>query len=271
MFKRYKQVKMSSKNQVWGKYELKTEDAWQFTGGEAVVSVKRLPYGWMIEQATVTEKSDAITFKRLSSSPPTGNENIYQTGRSEILHVLPSLPVKPVVLRNNKTIKITPKQSIKLFLAVPINVQLFYSLTDQEHVITEMAMEKLSDTWFGEADSGEPAFSIGQGSSLTPEELNIKNYEALCPVKITNSSNHLLELERLIIRVENMAIYIKNNQLITSRALIDFKGTDQTSNLDFSTDKKIHGDHPVLVSKARNAGVKSILGKSFHFIKHFTQ
>lgn len=262
---------MSSKNQVWGKYELKTGDVWKFTGGLAVVSVKRLSYGWMIGQETLPEENNAITFKHLSSFNATGNENIYQTGRSEILYVLPSLPIKPVVLRNNKTIKITPKQSIKLFLAIPVNVQFLYSQTDQEHVITEVTLESLSDTWFGEADSGEPAFSIGQGAHLTPDELNLKNYEALCPVKITNSSNHLLELERLIIRVENMSLYLRNNQLITSRALIDFKGPDQISNLSFTTDKKIHGDHPVLVSKARNAGMKSILGKSFHFIKHFTQ
>ncbi|HKJ40633.1 MAG TPA: DUF432 domain-containing protein [Sunxiuqinia sp.] len=262
---------MNKINQVWGKYELKKDDAWRFSGGLVAVSIKRITNGWMVSQELLSPKSGSLAFERLSAFKPNGSETIYQTGRSEILHLLPSLPVKPVVLRNNKTIRIMSKQSVKLYLAIPINVQLLYGQPDQEHVITEMALESLSNTWFGETDGGEAAFSVGQRVAMNPDDLKLTNFEAICPVKITNTSNHLLELERLIIRVENMALYLKNDQLIASKVNIEFKGPEQISNLAFSTDNKIHGENPVLVAKSRNSGTKSILGKSFHFIKHFTQ
>ena len=262
---------MSNKNQVWGKYELKNEEAWSFTGGFVKGIIKRLSNGWIINSEKNIDAPEQLVFENTKEFVTNGSETVFQTGRSDILHVSPSLPVKPVVLRNNKNIKISPKQSIKLYVAIPLNFQFCYSQADLDHLLAEIEMEKLSDTWFGETDNGEPAFSIGQHVALQPAELLLKNHEALCPVKITNNSNHLLEVERLIIRVENLALYSKNNQLITSRVFIDFKGQDQISNLHYSTDKRIHGEHPVLVANPRNAGTKSILGKSFHFIKHFTQ
>ena len=262
---------MISKKYFWGKYELKNGDAWQFTGGQALVFIKRLTYGWMISDEKNDEIRDQLAFKVCDSFTANGKEIVHQTGRSDILHVLPSLPIKPVVLRNNKTIIVSPKQSIKLYLAIPINIQFYFSQIDEDHLMTEIALENLSDTWFGDSDIGEPAYSIGQQYALLPEELELKNYEAICPVKITNNSNHPLELERLIIRVENLLIYLKNERLMTSQVTIDFKGPDQISNIHFSTDKKIHGEHPVIVAKQRSTGTKTILGKSFHFIKHFTQ
>jgi len=262
---------MENKKSIWGKYELKNGENFQFEGGRTLVFVRRLTNGWMISGKTQNEISNQLAFEACEPFQPTGDEAIFQTGRSEVLHVQPALPLKPVVLRNNKTINVSPKQSIKLYLAIPLNVQFYYSQADEEHLMHEVSLDILSDTWFGESDNGEPAFSIGQRVSLSPEDLELKKHEAFCPVKINNNSNHLLELQRLIIRVENLSLYQTHNQFITSRLSIDFKGPDQISNLDFSTDKSIHGDHPVLLAKARNPVTKTILGKSFYFIKHLTQ
>ena len=259
------------KKTIWGKYELKPESTFQFAAGEQTVSLKRLPNGWMFYNEKKEELIDELRFSFDQPFQSNGNESIFQTGRSDIFYFAPALPSKPVVLRNNKSIKISPHHSIKFYLAVPLNIQFYYSQLDEEHFMTEFALKSLSDTWFGETDSGEPAFAIGNRSSLFSEKLEVQPYEILCPVKINNQSHHQLELERLLIRVENLAIYIKNGQLISNQLHIDFKGTDQVSNLHFSTDKTIHGENPQQVAKARGLTTKTILGKSFHFIKNFTQ
>ena len=262
---------MIKQKPIWGRYELKNGMALEFTGGQASVIIKRLTNGWMVSKTEQADISDKLLFEANDSFSHKGDEAIFQTGRSDILHVLPALPVKPVVLRNYETIKISPKQTITLYLSIPVNVQFYYSQIDQHHLMTESELQKLSDTWFGETDTGEPAFSLGQRFSLRPENLQVRKHEALCPVKINNISNLLLELERLIIRVENLSVYLKNDQLITSKVSIDYKGSDQISNLHFSTDKTLHGEHPTLIAKPRNTVSTTILGKSFHFIKHLTQ
>ena len=262
---------MEKRKTIWGKYELKNESVLQFTGGLASVAIKRISYGWITSKSVQPATQESLVFEPCASFPSIGNEEVFQTGRSDVLYVLPALPLKPVVLRNNKTIKVSPKQSLKLFLAIPLNVQFYFAQVDNEHLMYEFSLAELSNTWFGETDLGEPAFSLGQRFALRPEELELNKHEMLCPVKINNSSHHLLELQRLIIRVENLSIYQKNELLTTSRVLIDFKGPDQIGNLNFGTDKKIHGEHPVIVAKARNPVIKTILDKSFHFIKHFTQ
>jgi hypothetical protein len=262
---------MDKRKTIWGRYDLKNETTFQFSGGLATVTIKRLSNGWTMSKTMQPGTSDKLVFETCESSQPTENEEIFQTGRSDILHVLPALPLKPVVLRSNKTIKVSPKQTIKLFLSIPLSVQFYFAQVDGEHLMFEFSLNELSDTWFGETDVGEPAYSLGQRFALFSEDIKLKTFEALCPVKITNNSNHLLELDRLIIRVENLSVYLKSGQLITSMFSIDFKGPVQSSTLSFSTDKGFHGEQPVLIAKARNPVIKTFLAKSFQFIKHLTQ
>lgn len=256
---------------LWGKYELKADQTFHFKGGESAISVKRLAGGWAIAEMPNDTPTGELTTKTGIPFTSDGNEQIFQTGRSDVLHFVPALPSKPVVIRNQGQIKISPRHSIKLYLTLPLNVQFYYSQVDEHYFMCEFALKKLSDTWFGETDSGEPAFALGKQGNLSINDLSQDPYEILCPVKINNHSNHQLEIERLIVRVENLAIYQKAGKLISSQVHIDFKGTDQVSNLHFSTDKAIHGEHPTQIAKARGLATKTILGKSFHFFKHLTQ
>ncbi|MGQ8338172.1 DUF432 domain-containing protein [Sunxiuqinia sp. A32] len=262
---------MEKQKTVWGKFECKAGNSFQFSGGCCLFSIKRISNGWKITEIQKNEMNSSIKFDSISDFPEDEKCNVFQTGRSEQIHLLPALPVKPIVFKTKSQIKISPKQSIRLFLKVPCNVQLYYSQADSDHLMAEHELVRLSDTWFGEADNGEVAFAIGDFYSLQLDSTKTTAFEAICPVKINNNSNVPLELQRFLVHVESLNIYRKSNQLITNLVSIDFKGPDQISNILYSTEKNIHGENPVLIAHARNAGSKNILGKSFHFIKHFTQ
>ncbi len=256
---------------VWGKYEGKNEQEFVFQGGFTSITLKRFYGGWMIRENKQESCFENFSFELVEQNTEDRDMGLFQTGRSEILFVQPALPVKPVVFRNNKSLSVSPRQTFRIFLAIPVNIQFYYSQVDPEHLFSEYSTERLSDTWFGEPDNGEPAFSVGSRFARQIDQLASGYFEASCPVQISNNSNQLLDLQRLIIHVENLNLYQKGVHLVTDSVSIEFKGKDQVSNLHFSTERSIHGEAPLLVGKARQVTSKNILGKSFHFIKNFTQ
>ena len=86
-------------------------------------------------------------------------------------------------------------------------------------MIKEISPVKLTNTWFGEPHDGEPAFALNAGSWQSPDELDLSPFEAICPVTIHNNFAGVLEVVRLIIRVENMTLYkVDGRQTTTKQA-----------------------------------------------------
>ena len=256
---------------IWGKYEGSNDNTFHVQGGFVGIKLMRYATGWMIRDEYMESVADHFMSEMLKESNVLLDSHIYQTGTSKVLYVKPSLPVKPIVFRNNTELWISPKQSLRIFLAIPINIQFYTRRVDDENLFYEASTYRLSDTWFGEPDSGEPAFSIGARFGTHPKQLEARYFEAICPVQIHNNSSQMLELQRLIVQVDYLKLYQKDNHLITDLVSVEYKGPDQVSNLQFSTEKQFHGDSPVILNRPRKDTGKNILGKSFHFIKNLSQ
>lgn len=262
---------MHKTKSIWGRYDGKADKLFLFQGGFCRISLKHFSGGWIIKEQRTSEAFGEFSFDVLENAEELNEPHLFQTGRSDILYAQPALPVKPIVFRNNTTLTVSPKQSLQIFLAVPVNIQFYFGQVETEHLITEFSTQRLSDTWFGEPDNGEPAFSVGSRFSTQQNQLDATYFEAVIPIRIHNISNQLMDLQRLIIHVEHLNLYQKGGQLLTDVVSIEFKGQDSISSLQFSTEKSLHGESPQLLSKARQATSKNILGKSFHYIKNFTQ
>lgn len=262
---------MQKQKHIWGKHEGKHEQLLRLTGGFCQLELKHFPGGWAVSSSKASEPQDEMQLSIGTGEGLPDNPHIFQTGRSSILYIQPALPPKPIVFKNNKTVSIRPHQTIRIYLVVPLYIQLYYKTIDAEHLLAEYETERLTDTWFGEPDAGTPAFSVGSRFGLQPEELDINQHEVLIPVNIQNNSTQLLDLQRLLIRVDMMNLYQVGRQYIADLETIEFKGADQSGHLSFSTDKALHGNSPVLLGKARQSSSRNLLGHSFHFIKQFTQ
>src|SRR5680860_1349986 len=122
----------------------------------------------------------------------------FQTGKSNSLIISPSLPAKPLVFKGSG-LNVLPGQKITFFLKIPLSFQIYFSKIQPENLLKEISYKRLSDTWFGEPDNGEPAFSLGSEYYLDMNEIEITDFEAICPVTVQNNSNTILNAQRLII------------------------------------------------------------------------
>lgn len=260
---------MQKINSVWGKLDGSGNKAFWLRGGRSDIRFKKVLNSWLFRIEDGEELSPNLFFAENGDGDFT-DADIYQIGKSSSISIRPALPSKPLVFRSSSKIGISPGQSLQLFIKVPITVQFYTNQGKNESLILEHSLQRLPDTWFGEPDSGEPAFSIGSHFAFKPEDMEALYFEAICPLNIHNNSTQILEIQRLIVHVEYMNLYGKKEQLYTDTAFIEYKGADLVGNIEFAPDKKLLGDSFTKIGSSRQTLGKSILGKSFHYIKKLT-
>jgi len=190
----------------------------------------------------------------------------FQTGKSNSLIIAPALPAKPLVFKGSG-LNVLPEHRITIFLKIPLAFQIYFSKIQPENMLKEISYKRLSNTWFGESDGGEPAFALGSEYFTDINEIVITDLEAICPVTIQNSSGSILNVQRLIIRTENITLYKNEEKIITSLVFVEHKGNDTSGYVDYRYSKIYDGEKPEILAKPRNAS-GGVLNMNFHFIKN---
>lgn len=247
---------------VFGKHKVLTGEQRHFYAGGFSLWVGREKEGWRIYQNETSADDKGL--------PELSDGDYFQTGKSDTLLVLPALPAKPLVFKGN-TIHVVPGQKFSFFLRIPLTVQLFYSKNLPANLMKEVPVSRLSDTWFGDTYSGEPAFVLGDEFFRKSDEVNPSLFEAICPVTIFNNSPGVLKLDRLILRVENMSLYRNAGKLITSLLTIEYKGKEIISSASYHFSKAHHGEKEEVVANPRSWASKNLLKINFHFIRNILQ
>ena len=193
--------------------------------------------------------------------------DFFQTGKSNSLIIAPALPAKPLVFKGTG-LNVLPGQDITIFLKIPLAFQIYFSKEQPANLLREVSYKRLSNTWFGDPDSGEPAFTLGSEYFLNPEIIKITDLEAICPVNIRNSSNSILMVQRLMIRTEFITLYKNNHKIVTSLVQVEHKGDEEGSSVEYHYSKQYNGEKQEVMAKPRNASGNNLLNIKFHFIRN---
>ncbi|MBN1986268.1 MAG: DUF432 domain-containing protein [Prolixibacteraceae bacterium] len=253
-------------NEIFGKHQITPGNTKHFPVGDFSIWLKREKEGWYILQTNSPVPSDEQPDFFQGNLYGT-NAEYFQTGKSNSIILAPALPAKPIVFKGSQ-LKISPKQKFTFFLKIPLTVQIYYSKNAAENLLKEIPSRRLSDTWFGEPDSGEAAFTIGNHYDLYFEAVESSPFDAICPVSVFNNSANALEIQRQIIRVENLSLYKNAGKMVTSMVEVEYKGQQVLSSADYHYSKIYDGEKQEIVTKPRNTSGKNLLKINFHFIKN---
>lgn len=255
----------------WNKYEFSVGQTLLFKAGNAETVVKHIQNGWLIKTRVPAQPYSDLLVEEVPDMEDAADVLHFKTGKSHILHVVPALPNKAVVFRNNKNIKISAGQTANLFFRVPATIQFYFQDVKDENRMFEVPSQRLSDTWFGEPDSGEPAYSIGSNYDKAFEDVKAELWEIVTPVEVINNTMGLLDLQRLILRVEEFSLFMRHKHLLSNHISIEFKGQEHAGSVNLTLKKDLHGQKPVQISKPRSTDSRTLLRKSFFFIKNIYQ
>jgi hypothetical protein len=245
---------------VFGKHQIMPGNHKVFTLENFSLGAKREKDGWVLLNPYPLSPD-------VDKKPDFTEGEYFQTGKSNTIHLAPSLPEKPLVFKGSK-LHLGSGQKLTFFLTIPLSVQVFFSKIQSENLIKEYPTKRLSDTWFGEVFGGEPAYSLGTVFYMSLKETESCSLEAICPIIIYNNSPGVLEVQRLIIRVENLTLYLKDGNIITSSIIVEYKGKEIISSASYHYSKVFHGEKAEILANPRSDASKSLLNINFHFIKN---
>lgn len=255
----------------WKKYPIKVNQTLGFKAGYAEVFIKHVSNGWLVKTTSLAQAVDEMETIKVDDLLDDQEVLHFYSGNTSELILVPALPNKAVVFRNNKNIKVSAGESTRLFFTIPLSMQFYFDEVKDETRLAEVPLRRLSDTWFGEMDNGEPAYSIGSTYYKSLAEVDARVWEAIASVEIINNTFGVLDLQRLILRVEEFNLYRKGDQILTNHVTIEFKGQEQVESVNLSTRDDIHGDKFELVANKRLSDSKKLLRRSFFFIKNIYQ
>ncbi len=244
----------------FGEYRLQSGENIFLHSDNFSVTVKREDESWQILKIKSNEFDKDIV-------PDFSKADFFQTGKSGKLIVSPSLPDKPLVFKGSR-LHVSPGQRLSFFLKIPLSVQFYFSKSQSKNLFCELLTKRLKDTWFGEPYDGEPAFALGSDFNFSANEAEPDETEAVCPITIHNNWPLVLEVEQLIIRVENLALYRVENKFMTSQVAIEYKGKDVISSATYHYSKQIHGEKADTVLQPAISSGRNLRKINFHFIKN---
>jgi hypothetical protein len=245
---------------IFKKHQIMPGESRILSSGNFSLGVKREKEGWILLYPDYFTKNEGI-------NPDFSQGEYFQTGKSNSLILTPALPDKPLVFKGSQ-LHVSPGQRLTFFLKIPLTLQVYFSKILPGNMMKELPTRRLSDSWFGDPFNGEPAFLLGSEFSRFMDITDTSFFDAVCPVTIFNNSSIVLEVERLIIRVENLTLYQKDNKMITSQVAIEYKGKEVISSVGYHSSKLYHGEKAEIIARPRNEASKNLLKINFHFIKN---
>lgn len=125
---------------------------------------------------------------------------------TDALRLRPKLLDKPVVVRPSQPIFLPPGESTVLYLSSPLCVSI--EVSDPLVELREVAMLRLSDTWFGpNTREGELAYADRTHARHHFDSIQRRPHRTITPVRIENRSADTLPLQKLSLPVPALSVY----------------------------------------------------------------
>lgn len=258
-------------NSLWQKYKFEENGIYTTQVGNCRFWIRKLDKIWQIAKTnlSVTE-TIAGQLTKVDALDEGVDWSHHIANKHSQLHLLPSTPERPLIVKPTKNISILAGMNLDIYLEVPLWIQLYVSSVKDENLLLEFPVNEPSSTWFGEPDNGELAYSYPGDIYFHSGDISLHSGMAICPLKIRNESESALAFQRLSVPVEQLNLYANQEMICTNEVNVRYKGEDKTSEIQISGGNPTITEGLKIINNARIRTSRNILKKSFSFIKSIT-
>ncbi|MFC1761667.1 DUF432 domain-containing protein [Planctomycetota bacterium] len=260
---------------LWAAQELESGQTYQASIGPLCLWVRRVEDEIQVAEQYTTEL-EAVT--KAAHALQVFNEILPEDlnwsrwivgAKARPLLLVPQLPNRGCVVRTESPLKIPPGQEATFFVSLPIWVEL--RLEGKPPLsLTEIPTVVRSNIWFGDAMAGELCYSLLSRARRLAEDADHPPHKAVCPVRIRNQAEDLLNMERFCVHVEHLNLYRGLHLLWTNQVTITFQGEDQVSKVDYHRQVPKMEPNLSLITPARTPLKDTLLKRSLGTFKALT-
>ena len=255
---------------MWSKITIEKDKTYYWKIGCKEIFIKKNEKEWFVSQRENKDSDPKLIYGEERNA---GNDQQWQViigEKSNTLVPVPTLPDRSVVVKTSHPFKVMPGKSAQLYIPVPLWIQYYATTRKAENLFFESPAQALSSTWVGESDGGTLAYSLNVDFFNSLQKPAETFHHIICPIKLTNDSPGVLDIQRLLLELEYLSVYADGDQLYANEIRMKFKGENMISDVQISAQPLASLGKPVQVSPPRNTKSQNVITKSFHFIKSLT-
>lgn len=176
--------------------------------------------------------------------------------------IMPAFPDRSVVAKPEHPFRIAVRAQAMIFVRAPVWLRV--EITRKEATpILEIPTIVLSNTWFGTFTDGELCYWLATKArrEITADPQN--PHLVICPVRITNTSEDELQVEKLRLQVRGLSIYRADGQLWADETKISFRGHNDVSRIEIVSKKPESARKVELLAAPREPIKKGLAARTF--------
>lgn len=199
----------------WGQFKFNKGQSKQWFIGPLHLAVTYNGLEWLVAH----EQNETYEYKYASelteSNDTTGLFDKYSrfvfSNNTGYLKISPCLADRPVIARPLTPINLSAGESVTLYVSSPLWCELSVE-TDTMKSLEEIAIQRLSDTWFGPSTrEGQLCYASSTHCRMKVQDLPHRPHRATTPVYIHNEADTPLKLERLNLPTPFLSLYLADN------------------------------------------------------------
>ena len=184
-----------------------------------------------------------------------------------VIKLVPMFPDRPLVVKPEESFRLVKDVQTRINARVPIWVGIDVVQGDSTVRLVEIPTAVLSKTWFGTFTEGEACYWISSGLRNKIEPDPLRPFQAICPIQLVNSSDEELLIEKICLRVVNLALFFDGDQLWSDETRIVFKGKDEISDISVSAKPPSEAPDAVRMMEPRSPMKKGFTAQTFATLK----
>jgi hypothetical protein len=194
----------------WGEFRFSAGAVMTWSIGPLRLAVRRARHEWQLSydwlEATEGEVACSVATPAEEVFPYEHQERYVFRETSELLRIRPALADRPVISRPVTPFHLPAGEEATLFVSSP--VWLHVAVAKPPRDLTEIAIQRPSDTWFGPSSrEGQLCYDSRTSGRLHLEEVPRRPHRAVTRVVIRNEGSDALRLERLSLPAPYLAVF----------------------------------------------------------------
>ncbi|MDF7823351.1 DUF432 domain-containing protein [Pontiellaceae bacterium B12227] len=258
---------MMDYSDLWKTLALARGQTVELDFGALQLQVHRGLQDWHLAHETITGSDEKLEL-RVHDAPFDADRDWTRWILDEKIDELrfqPQLPDRPIIVRPEMPMCLMPKQSVQLFIGLPIWLSLIFG-SRQEQAI-EVPSMTLSNSWFGPFTEGELCYALKTTAKLRQHELKQRAHRAVFALEIKNASSEKLKFERLCVRPQFLNIFQGESRLWTSKGRVSYRGEENWSRIIYASGPPGFDHAEKMVGRARDSMKRGSLLRTFDSFK----
>lgn len=181
---------------------------------------------------------------------------------SATVRIEPLLADRAVVIRPEIPFRVLKSEAVTLYVSTPVWLRI--GVGESGPKLVELPSFRLSDTWFGPSTIvGELCYASRTTGKLRVEDVLQRPHRALTPVRLENQSSDALDLRRLRIPVQYLALYEGPTTLWTQAVTLTREETGDDAALRIDPNPPPEADGAGRVTMARQTSEQNLVVRAF--------